>query len=674
MSQSSPNNQKRTRKVKQIFSPELCSTKESNKRKSLLQQPNASLDMSRANPSQQQHNDSQSQPPETPVVQEENQLYCLCRQPYDGSSTMIDCERCNEYYHISCIHLDVNITMDDDLTAFQYICSNCVDELDDKVQELSEKVDELEYSVEKKTSLIDQNDQDVKCLKEKNQIKLENLQKEHATLIKTMKENFSKCDEQRKQNQKDLTKSKAAAQLLSEKLSKAEKDLHGIQLNLSRNSQQLEVVRKTNKANESTITDLQAKISDLENRLKVQKDINTKLIESQANDAPPTVLNQSPPAPDDVLNSNTTSAEDETAASTLPSNPLQECQKKLKIKIKELAQANNLVRHLEDIVGNVRDENTALQDQLDAAQGELDRFRRVNDLLLPPDNDTPELNGLSSHSFLHSSHSEHNHQNGSEGDSSQSEDAHQNGSEDDPVRPQNADSVNRNNSFHSNYNNAQSATICSVEWFHGSGSCDRTCNLNHNINFEKLHRHGFCFHEYFKKDSCNNKQDCKYCHDIPEDARHDTQTRQNVEAKIQRGKTRKNLSTNSTNDRNSPRTSDSQDTYRAPYLMNVSTQYQQMNTTVDNAPHLSSLSNYRQAVPIGNTVPQQNAANFSLSNSSMPPSHNQSSQGDNSFSLPTDRNSQNLTAIPYHFLGQLIQNAVSIELQKMFSTQNNNQV
>ena len=108
--------------------------------------------------------------------------------------------------------------------------------------------------------------------------------------------------------------------------------------------------------------------------------------------------------------------------------------------------------------------------------------------------------------------------------------------------------------------------------------------------------------------------------------------------------------------------------------MNVSTQYQQMNTTVDNAPHLSSLSNYRQAVPIGNTVPQQNAANFSLSNSSMPPSHNQSSQGDNSFSLPTDRNSQNLTAIPYHFLGQLIQNAVSIELQKMFSTQNNNQV
>ena len=73
---------------------------------------------------------------------------------------MIDCERCKEFFHTSCIHLDVEITMDDDLSAFQYYCTKCVDELDDKVQDLSDKLEELQYSVEKKTSLIDQYDKD----------------------------------------------------------------------------------------------------------------------------------------------------------------------------------------------------------------------------------------------------------------------------------------------------------------------------------------------------------------------------------------------------------------------------------------------------------------------------------------------------------------------------------
>ena len=80
--------------------------------------------------------------------------------------------------------------------------------------------------------------------------------------------------------------------------------------------------------------------------------------------------------------------EDETTDS---SNPLQECQKKLKIKIKELDQTKSLVRHLEDIVSNVQSENTTLKDQLDASRAELDRFRRVNDVLLPAENIPDEL-------------------------------------------------------------------------------------------------------------------------------------------------------------------------------------------------------------------------------------------------------------------------------------------
>ena len=150
------------------------------------------------------------------------EIYCYCQQPYDGFSTMIDCERCKEFFHTSCIHLDVEISLDDDLSDFQYYCNKCVCELEDEVQVLTDKLEDLQYSVEKNTSLIDQFEKDLESLKEKNQIKMGNLQKEHASKIKTMQDSFSKCDEQRKQNQKNLTKSKTAAQALSEKLSKTE--------------------------------------------------------------------------------------------------------------------------------------------------------------------------------------------------------------------------------------------------------------------------------------------------------------------------------------------------------------------------------------------------------------------------------------------------------------------
>ena len=186
------------------------------------------------------------------IAEKSDQLYCICKQPYDGYSVMIDCERCKEYYHTSCIHLDVEIT-DDDLSNFEYFCNSCIEDLTEQVQELEEKVDDLQYSVEKKTSIIDQHDSEINSIKEKHSIKIEHLQKEHLSKIKALEDKFTKCDDQRKQNQKELTNSKTAAQALTEKLTKTENDLRGVQLNYSTNHNQLEVVRKTNTANESTI-------------------------------------------------------------------------------------------------------------------------------------------------------------------------------------------------------------------------------------------------------------------------------------------------------------------------------------------------------------------------------------------------------------------------------------
>ena len=128
--------------------------------------------------------------------------------------------------------------------------------------------------------------------------------------------------------------------------------------------------------------------------------------------------------------------------------------------------------------------------------------------------------------------------------------------------------------------NHDSVAVCPLEWSEGGGSCDRSCNLNHKIDFEKLNRFGFCFHEYFREGSCRHKQQCKYCHDIPESARHNPQIKQHVQAKIQRGRERK-LSANPS--QNAPLPPQNQ---AAPSLLNITTPYDQLNTNVENAPHL----------------------------------------------------------------------------------------
>ena len=132
--------------------------------------------------------------------------------------------------------------------------------------------------------------------------------------------------------------------------------------------------------------------------------------------------------------------------------------------------------------------------------------------------------------------------------------------------------------------------------------------------------------------------------------------------------------------------------------MSVNTQYQQLDTNVDNAPHQSASTNNLQTFPSNTNVPQSSNIAPSLTTNFMPNNNiQQSSNG--GLSLPNHfmpplatqsvpiapypmpdhtstsphTNGQNLPAIPYNFLGQLIQNVVSMELQKMFHSQSSNQ-
>ena len=42
---------------------------------------------------------------QTGYKEDPSKLYCICRQPYDGANDMIQCDYCQEWYHLSCIGL-----------------------------------------------------------------------------------------------------------------------------------------------------------------------------------------------------------------------------------------------------------------------------------------------------------------------------------------------------------------------------------------------------------------------------------------------------------------------------------------------------------------------------------------------------------------------------------------
>ncbi|XP_072023147.1 nucleosome-remodeling factor subunit NURF301-like, partial [Amphiura filiformis] len=53
--------------------------------------------------------------------QNDEELYCICRTPYDEAQFYIGCDRCNDWYHGHC----VGITQTEAETIENYICPNC---------------------------------------------------------------------------------------------------------------------------------------------------------------------------------------------------------------------------------------------------------------------------------------------------------------------------------------------------------------------------------------------------------------------------------------------------------------------------------------------------------------------------------------------------------------------
>uniref|UniRef100_A0A3B3ZDB7 PHD-type domain-containing protein n=1 Tax=Periophthalmus magnuspinnatus TaxID=409849 RepID=A0A3B3ZDB7_9GOBI len=48
-------------------------------------------------------------------------LYCVCRQPYDVSRFMIECDICKDWFHGSCVQVEEHQAVDIDV----YHCPNC---------------------------------------------------------------------------------------------------------------------------------------------------------------------------------------------------------------------------------------------------------------------------------------------------------------------------------------------------------------------------------------------------------------------------------------------------------------------------------------------------------------------------------------------------------------------
>jgi hypothetical protein len=61
--------------------------------------------------------------PEGEVEEVEDKLYCVCKTGYDDERVMIACDRCDEWYHTSCVHMpDLEVDLVD-----QFICPICVE-------------------------------------------------------------------------------------------------------------------------------------------------------------------------------------------------------------------------------------------------------------------------------------------------------------------------------------------------------------------------------------------------------------------------------------------------------------------------------------------------------------------------------------------------------------------
>lgn len=55
---------------------------------------------------------------------EKEQLYCICKTPYDEASDYVSCDTCGDWFHVKCI----GITVEDAKEMLEYICAECKQE------------------------------------------------------------------------------------------------------------------------------------------------------------------------------------------------------------------------------------------------------------------------------------------------------------------------------------------------------------------------------------------------------------------------------------------------------------------------------------------------------------------------------------------------------------------
>ncbi len=48
---------------------------------------------------------AEGSPDEEVYVENEHELFCVCQQPYNIDTAMIECDLCNEWYHLKCMGL-----------------------------------------------------------------------------------------------------------------------------------------------------------------------------------------------------------------------------------------------------------------------------------------------------------------------------------------------------------------------------------------------------------------------------------------------------------------------------------------------------------------------------------------------------------------------------------------
>ncbi len=51
------------------------------------------------------HSCEEAEPGDEHYVENENELFCVCQQPYNVDTAMISCDSCSEWYHLRCVGL-----------------------------------------------------------------------------------------------------------------------------------------------------------------------------------------------------------------------------------------------------------------------------------------------------------------------------------------------------------------------------------------------------------------------------------------------------------------------------------------------------------------------------------------------------------------------------------------